>query len=175
MCRSTRRTARKRSCSSPDRSRRCTTGHLIPVDGGLTEAFFVAMTRTADSLSSDDRAHRRGRSGRGELPRLAAALDERSAAHRAGASISECAGAAHDGPCVGDRRHLKRLDRACAVRRACAEGIASVAVDGWAVDYVRLDAEGAALADPFCYRDSHANDGCARAARAHLTLSACAR
>jgi rhamnulokinase len=33
------------------------------------------------------------------------------------------------------------------------EGIRSVAVDGWAVDYVRLDAHGQAIADPFCYRD----------------------
>jgi rhamnulokinase len=41
--------------------------------------------------------------------------------------------------------------------RRCAEiateGICSIAVDGWAVDYVRLDAEGRPLADPFCYRD----------------------
>jgi rhamnulokinase len=33
------------------------------------------------------------------------------------------------------------------------EGIRSIAVDGWAVDYVRLDASGEALGDPFCYRD----------------------
>ncbi|MGH9519446.1 MAG: FGGY family carbohydrate kinase, partial [Terriglobales bacterium] len=33
------------------------------------------------------------------------------------------------------------------------EGIASIAVDGWAVDYVRLGTDGAPLADPFCYRD----------------------
>jgi rhamnulokinase len=33
------------------------------------------------------------------------------------------------------------------------EGIRSIAVDGWAVDYVRLDAEGKPIADPFCYRD----------------------
>ena len=33
------------------------------------------------------------------------------------------------------------------------EGIASIAVDGWAVDYVRLDAGGRALQEPFCYRD----------------------
>ena len=33
------------------------------------------------------------------------------------------------------------------------EGIRAIAVDGWAVDYVRLDAKGAALARPFCYRD----------------------
>jgi rhamnulokinase len=33
------------------------------------------------------------------------------------------------------------------------EGIRSIAVDGWAVDYVRLGADGAPLADPFCYRD----------------------
>ena len=41
--------------------------------------------------------------------------------------------------------------------RRCAaiavEGIRSVAVDGWAVDYVRVDEAGRALADPFCYRD----------------------
>ncbi len=41
--------------------------------------------------------------------------------------------------------------------RRCAEiareGVRSIAVDGWAVDYVRVDAEGKALADPFCYRD----------------------
>ncbi|MFB3815096.1 MAG: rhamnulokinase family protein [Terriglobales bacterium] len=41
--------------------------------------------------------------------------------------------------------------------RACAgiaqEGIAAIGVDGWAVDYVRLDQDGRPLADPFCYRD----------------------
>jgi rhamnulokinase len=41
--------------------------------------------------------------------------------------------------------------------RKCAtvatEGVRSIAVDGWAVDYVRLDANGHPLADPFCYRD----------------------
>ncbi|MGA7245505.1 MAG: FGGY family carbohydrate kinase, partial [Terracidiphilus sp.] len=33
------------------------------------------------------------------------------------------------------------------------EGIASIAVDGWAVDYVRLDPNGLPIHDPFCYRD----------------------
>jgi rhamnulokinase len=41
--------------------------------------------------------------------------------------------------------------------RKCAEiaseGVRSIAIDGWAVDYVRLDAQGMPLADPFCYRD----------------------
>ena len=41
--------------------------------------------------------------------------------------------------------------------RKCAtiatEGVRSIAVDGWAVDYVRLDANNHPLADPFCYRD----------------------
>src|SRR5208282_1371008 len=41
--------------------------------------------------------------------------------------------------------------RACAAR--APEGIASVAVDGWAVDYVRLNAKGDPLSLPFCYRD----------------------
>jgi rhamnulokinase len=34
-----------------------------------------------------------------------------------------------------------------------SERIASIAVDGWAVDYVRLGADGKALGNPFCYRD----------------------
>ena len=33
------------------------------------------------------------------------------------------------------------------------EGIASIAVDGWSVDYVRLAPDGKALGEPFCYRD----------------------
>jgi rhamnulokinase len=41
--------------------------------------------------------------------------------------------------------------------RACAaianDGIAAIAVDGWAVDYVRLDSAGKARGNPFCYRD----------------------
>ncbi len=56
------------------------------------------------------------------------------------------------------------LDRLCQGAeqglRLCAEllsessgAIHSVGVDGWAVDYVRLDAAGRPLGDPFCYRD----------------------
>jgi rhamnulokinase len=41
--------------------------------------------------------------------------------------------------------------------RKCAEvareGVRSVAVDGWAVDYVLLDGHGEPIGDPFCYRD----------------------
>lgn len=33
------------------------------------------------------------------------------------------------------------------------EGVRSLAVDGWAVDYARLGTEGEPLANPFCYRD----------------------
>ena len=36
---------------------------------------------------------------------------------------------------------------------AAPEGIASIAVDGWAVDYVRLGNDGQPLANPHCYRD----------------------
>jgi rhamnulokinase len=46
--------------------------------------------------------------------------------------------------------------------RQCAEiaseGVRSIAVDGWAVDYVRVDRDGRALADPFCYRDQRTLD-----------------
>jgi rhamnulokinase len=36
---------------------------------------------------------------------------------------------------------------------AAPEGIRSIAVDGWAVDYVRLGADGTPVGRPFCYRD----------------------
>jgi rhamnulokinase len=37
--------------------------------------------------------------------------------------------------------------------QAATEGIASIGVDSWGVDYVRLGPDGRALAQPFCYRD----------------------
>jgi rhamnulokinase len=37
--------------------------------------------------------------------------------------------------------------------QAAPEGIASIAVDSWGVDYVRLAPDGRPLRDPFCYRD----------------------
>ncbi len=46
--------------------------------------------------------------------------------------------------------------RFCA--EAAPEGIAAVGVDGWAVDYVRLDENGGAIADPFCYRDERTQE-----------------
>ena len=49
------------------------------------------------------------------------------------------------------------LDGVMTGLRSCAphvpEGIASVGVDGWAVDYVCLDSAGNPVALPFCYRD----------------------
>ncbi len=46
--------------------------------------------------------------------------------------------------------------RSCAqiVAESGAEAVRSIGVDGWAVDYVRLDGDGIPLADPYCYRDS---------------------
>lgn len=41
--------------------------------------------------------------------------------------------------------------RLCGAR--APEGIASVGIDGWAVDYVRLNDSGKPVAAPFCYRD----------------------
>ena len=40
----------------------------------------------------------------------------------------------------------------CSCAEIAEEGIASIGVDGWAVDYVRLS-NGAAIRDPICYRD----------------------
>src|SRR5215469_14115347 len=36
---------------------------------------------------------------------------------------------------------------------AAPEGIASIAVDSWSVDYMRLAPDGSLLREPFCYRD----------------------
>ncbi len=36
---------------------------------------------------------------------------------------------------------------------AAPEGIASIGVDSWSVDYVRLAPDGSTLCEPFCYRD----------------------
>jgi len=58
------------------------------------------------------------------------------------------------------------LRRCAAIAR---EGVRSIAVDGWAVDYVRLDAAGNAIADPFCYRDQRT---LASEAAAHARISA---
>ncbi len=52
-----------------------------------------------------------------------------------------------DGICKGVEEGL----RACA--QLAPEGIAAIGIDGWAVDYVRLNPEGKPLANPFCYRD----------------------
>ena len=46
---------------------------------------------------------------------------------------------------------LKQGLAACA--EIATEGIRSIAVDGWAVDYVHLDEHNNPVADPFCYRD----------------------
>jgi rhamnulokinase len=49
---------------------------------------------------------------------------------------------------------LARIDEGLRkAAHAAPEGIASIAVDSWGVDYVRLNANGSALAEPFCYRD----------------------
>lgn len=48
----------------------------------------------------------------------------------------------------------KGLDRGLRQSATIAsEGIGSIGVDGWAVDYVRLSGDGRPLNDPYCYRD----------------------
>ncbi len=51
-------------------------------------------------------------------------------------------------------RILSEIDEGlirCAERTK--EPIAAIGVDGWAVDYVRLNDDGLPIAQPFCYRD----------------------
>ena len=59
---------------------------------------------------------------------------------------------------AGLRWPLAQIERGVmeGLRRCAAlapEGIRSIAVDGWGVDYVRLREDGSAAAAPFCYRD----------------------
>src|SRR5215813_215104 len=37
--------------------------------------------------------------------------------------------------------------------QSAPEGITSIGIDGWGVDYVRLNEKGSRIGDPFCYRD----------------------
>ncbi len=58
------------------------------------------------------------------------------------------------------------LRRAAEIAR---EGVASLAVDGWAVDYVHLNDAGEAVGAPFCYRDART---IASAERVHARIPA---
>jgi rhamnulokinase len=69
-----------------------------------------------------------------------------------------------NGPLERDGHLWWQLDQLCSgadegLRQAAEllpdskRGIDSVGVDGWAVDYVRLDEAGKPMADPLCYRD----------------------
>lgn len=49
------------------------------------------------------------------------------------------------------QRELTEGLRRCAAR--CSEGIHSIGVDGWSVDYARYDLSGKILGPPACYRD----------------------
>jgi rhamnulokinase len=70
--------------------------------------------------------------------------------HRFANHVSEREDGVHwDMTCILDG--LNTGLRQCA--ETATEGIRSIAVDGWAVDYVWLDKSGAAIGDPFCYRD----------------------
>lgn len=60
-------------------------------------------------------------------------------------------------------RELDRGLRECAA--LAQQGIASVGVTGWAVDYVRLDRHGQPLAPPYCYRDPRAAEAMTEAHR----------
>ena len=66
-----------------------------------------------------------------------------------------------NGPVSNDSGLHWNLDHICHELdlglRQCAElapeGIASIGVTGWAVDYVHLDSQGKPIGQPFCYRD----------------------
>ncbi len=54
--------------------------------------------------------------------------------------------------CLGVEEGIRKC--AQMVAESGAPGIQAIAVDGWAVDYVRLGSDGRPLADPYCYRDN---------------------
>jgi rhamnulokinase len=84
-----------------------------------------------------------------------------------------------NGPQRGEDGHLRwpldkiltGLDEGVArCAELAPEGIRSIAVDGWAVDYVRLNPAGEALDQPFCYRDER-NVRAAAALHRHISPS----
>ncbi|HTZ74507.1 MAG TPA: FGGY-family carbohydrate kinase [Candidatus Aquilonibacter sp.] len=66
-----------------------------------------------------------------------------------------------NGPVAEGRRLFWDIDHVCAgveqgirfCAEAASEGIASIGVDGWGVDYVRMKPNGHPQGRPFCYRD----------------------
>ncbi|MGA9669348.1 MAG: FGGY-family carbohydrate kinase [Terracidiphilus sp.] len=65
-------------------------------------------------------------------------------------------GPVHRGPCMHWPLATILAGIETGLRKAAEtapEGIASIAVDSWGVDYVRLNPDGTPLRDPFCYRD----------------------
>ena len=56
-----------------------------------------------------------------------------------------------DAICAGVEHGLRLCAELCS--NSAREPIASIGVDGWAVDYVRLKDDGLPCAPPFCYRD----------------------
>ena len=54
--------------------------------------------------------------------------------------------------CLGVEEGIRQC--AAIVAESGGSGVRSIGVDGWAVDYVRLDGDGLPLADPYCYRDN---------------------
>ncbi len=59
-----------------------------------------------------------------------------------------------DSLCWPLARILAGIEEGLRIAAAAApEGIASIGVDGWSVDYVRLAPDGTMLREPFCYRD----------------------
>ena len=47
----------------------------------------------------------------------------------------------------------------CLCAQSAPEGVASIGIDGWGVDYVRLDEKENRVGDPFCYRDERNTRG----------------
>src|SRR5436853_3977117 len=86
-------------------------------------------------------------------------METRPAADSCGSSFFQRAHRHASRPSLGCQPDFSRsYGWAAFVRGGSARGIASVGVDGWAVDYVRLDGNGDSMSDPFCYRDDRTQD-----------------
>jgi rhamnulokinase len=129
------------------------TGRLIPGNGGLTEFFAL-------NLNGDDPAPMQ------EPARIAIDLGAESCRvsllrWKAGRPAIEVVHRIPNGPIHQGEALRWPLESILAgleegLRKAAQlapEGIASIAVDSWSVDYVRLTPEGQPLSEPFCYRD----------------------
>ena len=149
---------------------RCTTGHLIPVDGGLDRSFSALRASCCVKYDISEEPIAGNRRNR----KAVVAVDLGAQSCRVSLlrwkqgiqpivevihQVYECACCAAGGLRWDIERIWEGVKAGLVCARGCARGIATIGVDGWAVDYVRCSERMNAEGNPFCYRDARTERG----------------